>query len=592
MIKHNIALLVAILWCGHHLHAQSPYVQLGDQEFNQLNYVKAIAAYEASGDKNMRAWRNLAVSYTHLGRYEQVQEYLEEVCKNRKRVAEDLWNYGQVLLRCENYALAKEVFQQFYKEAPRDSRAKAYRNAGDFVFLLSQLENNYTIERLPFNNQEQDFGPSLYGSTLVFASTRHKRSPLVRTWNGNNTHFLNLFAIDSTRSKAKPVPFNRKFNQKFHEGPIAFSRLGRTCILTKTIQGQEDESGKMPLGLFFSTKIEEKWSELTPFAYNDSSYSVAHAALSGNDSILYFTSTMPGGKGGSDIWRTTLCDTGWTNPIPLDAINTPGNEAFPYMLEKGILLFASDGHVGLGGFDLFAAKARRESFVKVRNLGSPVNSSADDFGLITNPDMTSGYFSSNRSIPGDSIKQRGFSDTLSPLLNDDIYAIEFLQPFDFGKTLYGRILGEDGSPVEGVEIECSLSDTSRILTAISGQDGRYEINLPRVGDYLLIASKQEYFDSKTSIEVTSTQEDYESQLQINRDPNISIRMMITDGEIGDPLPEVEVTLKNLEDGKVKQFLTDGTGLYQQKMPDKKLLDSLNFQITLKKNDHLTKIIDF
>lgn len=573
-------------------NGQSGNLRLGDEEFQQMNYTRAILAYEAASDKNLRAYRNLAHSYKHIGKFSHAESCLAIVYASGQRKPEDLWNYSQVLLRQGKYQKARRVLNEFYTISPRDSRAKAYKNAGDFPNLLKKNSSNFTIKYLPFNNHEQDFGAGIYRKQLVFASTRSRFSPIVREWNGNQKSFLNLFMVNPSLKKARPTPFKRSFNKSLHEGPISFTKNERHCAITRTNYGLKDQKGKQNLGIYFSQFKHDKWSPPTAFPYNDTTYSVGQAALNDDGTIMYFASDMPGGKGGTDIWVSYNKKDGWTEPIPIHSINTEGNEMFPFFLEKGILFFASDGHVGLGGLDIFAAKLEGEKFVKIRNLGTPVNSAADDFGIFTDAKMRHGYFSSNREAPRSARKKHDKRDTLALIADDDIYQVTFQAPFEFGKTIVGTVVDDDGKPIDGVDLALQKVGSKKIQRAITAESGQYEFPIEETGKYILKGTKQWYFDSRGYVMIRDSVEDYNTRLQLKRNPNISIHLLITDSEIGEPMPGVDVTIRNQLTGEVVQHTTTETGDYFKALPQKRLKDSLSYQITVSLDGYLTKTLDY
>lgn len=572
--------------------AQSSLLRLGDREFEQLNYVRAMTAYEAASNKSLRAYRNLANCYLALGKFEQAEACLKRVCGSSKRHPEDLWNYAKVLMRLGKYQAAKQVYNDFYRAAPRDLRAKTFKSAGDIEADLGTKAQNYLIKYMRFNTLEQDFGPAFYKKQLVFASTRRQYSPILREWNGNNRHFLDLFQTNPAQKSGKVIPFPGPFNKRFHEGPVTFNRDGTMCVLTRSNYDERDGQGKMRFGLYFSSFKDKQWTELQAFAYNDSAYSVGQASLSPDGKTMYFASDMPGGKGGTDIWVSFFKNKSWTKPKPHYPVNTAGDEMFPFYLESGVLLFASDGHVGLGGLDIFASKPKPDGTYKIRNLGSPVNSNADDFGMVTDPAMRRGFFTTNRPAPKEAEKAYGKRDSVMLTADDDIYSIQFLVPFDFGRMVAGQVIGEKDHPVEGVLIELQHVEKDIYRRALTTDEGTFVFNLDEVGDYVVRGSKTNYFDFEDTLHIDTLIEDYTPRLRIRRDPNISINLVITDSELGAPMAGVNLVVNNLETGKVTRHITDRGGTYRERLPQKRLHDSLSYVFKISRPGYLTKTLRF
>jgi hypothetical protein len=188
---------------------------------------------------------------------------------------------------------------------------------------------------------------------------------------------------------------------------------------------ERSEQGIHKLEIYFAELKNGAWQNEIAFKLNSSEHSVGHPWLSEDGNTMYFASDMPGGFGGTDIYKIERTAGGeWGEAVNLgEKINTVGDEMFPFYQEKqGLFMFASNAHTGLGGLDLFLVYAPKHKMGKLMNMGAPLNSSFDDFAVIADPEMKKGFFSSNR--------EGGKGD-------DDIYMVEFLKPFIFTKTVEG-----------------------------------------------------------------------------------------------------------------------------------------------------------
>lgn len=221
---------------------------------------------------------------------------------------------------------------------------------------------------------------------------------------------------ESTLSKR----FSRALNSKYHEGPCTFYHTEERVIFTrnnKTGGGllNSKNQGVSRLKLYTAVKKSRDWQQIRELPFNSDGYSCGHPTLTVDDQILYFVSDMPGGYGGTDIYLTRSMGGGWSKPVNLGgSVNSQGNEMFPYVDDRGNLYFSTDGHPGLGGLDMFFISMNTATGLpagKARNLGAPLNSTKDDFGILTDSERKEGYFSSNR--------KRGNAD-------DDIYRFERL----------------------------------------------------------------------------------------------------------------------------------------------------------------------
>jgi outer membrane protein OmpA-like peptidoglycan-associated protein/tetratricopeptide (TPR) repeat protein len=221
--------------------------------------------------------------------------------------------------------------------------------------------------------------------------------------------------------------FNKSLNSKYHEGPCAFFHDGMKIVFTRNSQsgggsifGQKKNATINRLKLYTAEYEDNEWRKIKEIPFNSNDYSCGHPTLTIDDKIMYFVSDMPGGYGGTDIWMTRYNNGEWTKPQNLGGtVNTRGNEMFPFIDERGNLYFSSDGHPGLGDLDMFFIPMNTATAMpsgKIRNLGAPLNSNRDDFGIITDSERHTGFLSSNR--------KRGGTD-------DDIYKFTRLG------TLYG-----------------------------------------------------------------------------------------------------------------------------------------------------------
>jgi hypothetical protein len=204
---------------------------------------------------------------------------------------------------------------------------------------------------------------------------------------------------------SKPKSVLGDGNTKYHDGPVCFTEDEGTTYFTRNnykVQGAFNKWGKssdnvIKLKMYEAKVNGDKWTDIKDFAYNNDEYSVGHPALSKGDSLLYFVSDMPGGYGGTDLYVCKREGSSWGSPENLGPeVNTEGDEMFPYVDSYNDLYFASDGHGGLGGLDVFKVKGSIGEWGKVKNIGSPINSAYDDFGFVYEKDRSKGFFTSDR----------------------------------------------------------------------------------------------------------------------------------------------------------------------------------------------------
>lgn len=285
--------------------------------------------------------------------------------------------------------------------------------------------------------------------------------------------------------------FTRSINSKYHEGPSAFFKDGQRVILTRNnfVKGKTNtgSDGINKLKLYIANAEKDGWADIAELPFNSNDYSSGHPALSPEEDILFFASDMPGGFGGTDIYYTKIDNGNWSQPFNLGPkINTKGNELFPFVDEYGNLYFSSEGLPGLGGLDIFYVPLNNLAIQgKPINLGTPINSSKDDFGMLTDGLRKNGYFSSNRKRGGD---------------DDDIYKFERECELQAGCDLILAVYdAETKMPLDSVEIE--YSDATGIIKEIlTNADGSVTLkDLEENMEYTLSASKDGYSGNIVSL---------------------------------------------------------------------------------------------
>ena len=271
----------------------------------------------------------------------------------------------------------------------------------------------YAVKPVPFNTPGMEFSPYPYRKGMIFVSTRNEKSLAPEA-------FLSLFYTEESDDGgfSIPQPLHEGSITSYHEGPAVFSNNGTRKIFTRNSmirKSKMKDGSENPLELAQSELTPSgKWTEPVTLPFASAGYSVAHPAISSDGTTLYFSSNMPGTVGQSDIFVSKLNHGTWSEPRNLGvSINTPGNELFPFLLNDSILYFASNGHRGHGGLDIFSFNLNMPDGA-VSNFGSPLNSNADDFGIYLESDGNAGFFSSDR--------EGGAG-------GDDLYYFEVLQPF-------------------------------------------------------------------------------------------------------------------------------------------------------------------
>ena len=387
------------------------------------------------------------------------------------------------------YAQAVTAYETYLQWKPGDKLA-ADGLAGAKMGQSKALQTRYVVKAAKlFNSRRSDYAP-MYDSPeldrLYFTSTNEKASGSKRS---EITGMKNGDIFVATKNERgewnRPEAVEGELNSELDEGIVSFSPDGQTMYLTKA---RREPSANTGVEIYTSQRSDAKWS--APVKYEitaDTLSSYGHPAVSPDGDWLYFTSDMPGGSGGKDIWRVNIKERAGSLENLGEWINTPGDEMFPYMRTDSVLYFASDGHPGFGGLDIFRAEMTPSGGWNVTNMGRPINSAGDDFG-ITFGKGESGFYSSNR---GDA---RGY---------DHIYSFELPE---LKITISGWVIDKDDEPVPNAVIRIVGSDGSN-QKQVARNDGSFSFPLNRGVSYVMMAGAKGYLNARQEFTSEYTEED-------------------------------------------------------------------------------------
>ena len=580
----KILLILAVGLGSIYGFSQEPVGKLkkAESSYAQFSYPKAIDQYENLDLIDLDQKRKLANSYWKTNQLIQAETLYKEVTNAEGHTAEDVYNYASILRENKKYAASDEWMKKFNEMDATDSRGENYAGQMGAYEQLQKDKGQFKLTNLDINSEQQDFGTAYYKNQIVFASSREGTKSILRRWNWNELPYLDTYIADKDGVQLTSLNrFSKKVNKKFHEGPVAFTTDGNMMIFTRNNYGEKAVDKVTRLKLFTSRLEDGKWTSPEPLPYNSADYSVGHATISADGKVIYFASDMPGGKGGVDIYKATINEDGsFGEAINMgDEINSEGNELFPFIHPSNeMIFFSSDGKVGLGGLDVFVGQIKENATIgKVMNVGAPVNTNRDDFSFVLDADQKTGFLSSNR--------EGGKGD-------DDIYAVDMLKPFTFGKTIKGVAKGKKGEILVDAIIKLYDSEGTEIESVTTGEDGSYAFLVPADKDWKLSGDKTKYFPGKNTA-TTSTEEDVVyADLELEKDPGLSLYTLITDKKTGVPLDSVKLILIDNMTGERETFYTTETGDYLKPLMDKKINDRGSYNITLEKKGFLGKTVTY
>lgn len=436
-------------------------------------------------DKSLQTGKAVA-AYRNVIRYKQanMEEHLA--------LARQLMKEG-------SYAAAEAEFKLVLDSLPDNTLAKEGLIAAKNAPRTKEAGSRYTVKKMDiFNSRRADYSPMLFGDAydqLYFTSTRNEAmGDELNGITGTKAGDLFYSQKDDKGKWSKPEAVNGGVNTNYDEGTCCFSPDGREMYLT---QCATNPSFPRYAQIVKSDRSDAAWGKATPITLTgDTLSSFAHPAISPDGQWLYFTSDMPGGKGGLDIWRVRITSAGFGGVENLgEPVNTAGDEEFPTFRTNGDLYFSSNGHPGLGGLDIFIAKVGKDRRYHLSHPGFPLNSQGDDFGMTFEGPYNRGFFSSNR---GDG---RGW---------DHIYSFE--NP-EITQTVKGWVYEMDGYELPSATVYCIGDDgTNERLTVHS--DGSFTKLLNPDVTYLFMATCKGYLNHQEEIKaLPNPRESTDSTLQ-------------------------------------------------------------------------------
>ena len=399
----NIYILASALFLSTGLMAQNKDTKDADKLYDRLEYVDAAKAYSKLVEKGKAdgyVYKQLGDSYFNIFNTKEAATWYAKAVETSQD-AETHFRYAQMLKAEGSIKGAEAQMEQFAKMEPNDARAKAFKNNPNYLTVLKSQSKQYDAIKSDVSSDKADFGAVLTNNNEVFFTSA--RNTARKTSGMDDQPYLDLYKAtrnaDGTLSQATEVA---ELNTKWHDGPASISSDGNAIYYGSESfnesEFKKNKEKKLKFGqiyLYKATKAGDKWGNSKPLSINSVDYSVRNPSISKDGKTLYFSSDMPGGLGGEDIWKVSVDGETYGTPENLGAnVNTEANESFPSIQDDNILFFSSNGRQGFGGYDVF--KQNTNTNEKATNVGEPVNSQKDDFAFSYNLQKNVGYFSSNR----------------------------------------------------------------------------------------------------------------------------------------------------------------------------------------------------
>ncbi|MDA6072510.1 OmpA family protein [Flavobacterium sp. AC] len=481
-------------------YAQQSKVAAGDKKYANYAYIDAIKTYERVAEKGYKSedmFKKLGNSYYFNSDFDGAAKwYTELFAMNTSVEPEYYYRYAQSLKSTGQTDKANKILAEFNAKFKNDNRGKLYKEDVNYLDQIKANSGRYKIEDAGINSKYSDYGSFVYDNKVYFASARDTGNFSQRKHKWTNEYFTNLYFADvdpATGTASKVNKFKTSINTKFHEASPAFTKDGKTVYFTRNnyVNGKKgkDENKITLVKIYKATQENGKWTNITELPFDSDNYSTAHPALSPDEKTLYFASDMPGTLGQSDIYKVSINNNGgYGTPENLgNTINTEGKETFPYVTSENEIYFASDGHPGLGGLDVFVGKIEDNGTISnIQNVGADVNSPKDDFAYIIDPASRRGYFSSNKDGGQGS---------------DDIYKFLETRKLQCVQTLEGIITDlNTGAILAGTKVTL-YEGTILKNTSIADAGGYYTFAVECGKTYNVRAEKQEYTTKEVSVTI-------------------------------------------------------------------------------------------
>lgn len=570
--------------------AQAALLKQGDRYFNDLSYAQAAEAYEHAFRKNASSIphaRRLAECYWNLRDTKKALTWYALVATSSQAIPEDLYRYSELLRIDRQYSNSDVWLRRYGKLMPNDSRVELKEDATEKLgALLSEPGIAHKVTPVSFNSDKADMAPFIHKNTIYFSSSRTDQFTSRHTDSWNDQPFLNLYigkiSDDGTVSDVKPM--GDGINSQYHESNVVISDDGSELYFTRNNykEGRKvlGEDGVNNLQIFVRRLLPEGWSKETAFPYNSPSYSVGHPAITKDGQRLFFTSDMPGGVGGKDLYVCQRDAHGsWGEPENLGKpINTEGDEMFSYVFGN-TLYFASDGHLGLGGLDLFSATLRGNGFGTVENLNMPINGNGDDFGFCLDQRGEIGFITSDRD---------------GHLGSEDIYTFQMNSKAEDDRKWAGRILDvSDAQPIPYLTVRLLDAERNEIGRTITTALGNYEFPSPEGTPYVNVSidGGPEAELSPNDIALSPHGDTELPDIYMNSVMDLHMNVIVFDGSSKNWLDGVSVTVKSAKDGTILFIgTTNEEGITRGEMPDRRYASEQDLDIVLAKSGYFSKTI--
>lgn len=570
--------------------AQKARLKFADKLYTDLAYYDASKVYEdvlEKGVDSIEIADKIADCYQKIGNTVTAVKWYDYMHEKNKISQTALLQFALMERQLGEYDHSLVLTQQYEQLYGANDITQNMTNELTILKKVEVDRENFKISNEAINTASSEFGTSYFTENKVLITSSKKSNQMVSqvySWTGDYFYNLYIGDIDSSGKILNMKDINGDINTKFHDGPAVYESTNEFIYFTRDdfLDGKKgvDENRRMRLKIYRAKLANNKLVNIEELPFNNSNYSCAHPTISDDGKQLFFSSDMPGGFGGSDIYSVSINENG-TVGVPKNMgskINTSLNEFFPfYRSNENILFFSSNGLNGYGGLDVFSAKLADDFLVNsVENLGKPINSTADDFSFVNNKNQTKGYFSSNRT------DGKG---------NDDIYSFNQLRPITNSKALKGSVFDLlTSAPIDRSMIYLRKKTGEIIDSTYTNTKGEYILPLKNVNEDVIVTAKSTgYIPNDSILALTQNPDISRVNLNLSQKINYAFTGTVLDKLTNEKLKDVKISIVDAKTNKlISTINTNIIGKFETAViPELIYNDSINYKFKFEKKGYLT-----
>ncbi|GAA3605407.1 OmpA family protein [Flavivirga amylovorans] len=516
-LKLSLVLVLFMIYQYSPAQTENSKLIRANKKYNEYEYVNATDIYLRvvnSGYTSEEVFQKLGNTYYFNSKYEDALKWYKELMQLNANPEDPIYllRYSQTLKALSKHKESEAVYNSFLKRI--DNNDSKFSTTKSYLDIIAENSNRYAVTPASINTSESEYGSTIMNNKYIYATAQRSGSlsKTIDNWTGK--YFLDLWeaSYNEDGSLGKGKKMKNGLNSKYHESSLTFTKDRKTVYFTRSSNTSKTSKKKKQssnLKIYRATKqANGDWGNIEDLSINGDSYSTAHPSLSPDEKTLYYSSNQPGGLGETDIYMVTINSNGSFN-VPKNmgpSVNTKGREAFPFISKDYELYFSSDGHYGLGGYDVFYLDLKQK-VLQMINVGVPINSPEDDFAFFINNTTKKGSFSSNR--PGG----QGA---------DDIYLFEELKTIKEATRaiLVGTVEDEDTlEPLANVLVQLKDEQNNIIDEMTTTSGGVYNFDYNRYYNHIVEANKTDYVGTNEFVKANITAKKVVRDLKLKR--NIS-----------------------------------------------------------------------